>query len=343
MAATMQQVADAAGVSIATVSFVVNNSKPVTPATRRRIEQAMDKLGYQRNLVARALASRRTRILALAYPTFDYRVGGSLTQFVVATSSAAAQAGYHLVIAPVSNDATELTDLVGQGLVDGVLLMEVQLHDARVDALRQQGTPYSLIGRTADTTGLHYVDIDFDRTMRLAMQHLRTLGHQRIALINGGPDEPSGHDYGVFVRIEAAYRDQVALAGDAPVVVPSTHNVASGRHAVRELLANHPTVTAVIVCDEAGSVGVTIEAGIQGRRIPEDLSILSVLSTREAASLSVPELTIVSVPAPELGRLGVESLIRQLDGPEPLPPQLCTGQFIMGSSTGPPSASVKFG
>ena len=84
MAATMQDVAERAGVSIATVSFVVNNTKPVTPETRVRIEQAMADLGFRRNVVARALASRRTRIIALVYPALDHGIGGA-----IATSSPA--------------------------------------------------------------------------------------------------------------------------------------------------------------------------------------------------------------------------------------------------------------
>ena len=140
---TMRQVADHAGVSIATVSFVVNNTKPVTAATRARIEASMAELGYRPNAVARALASRRTRILALAYPARDHRLGGSGMEFMNAAAQAAGEHGYHLMIWPGSNDGPELTELVGQQLVDGVILMEVQLDDPRVagpagqrDALR---------------------------------------------------------------------------------------------------------------------------------------------------------------------------------------------------------------
>jgi len=79
MATTMREVAEAAGVSIATVSFVVNNSKRVAPETRERIERAMTELGFRRNIVARALASRRTQIIALVYPVLEHRLSGSIT------------------------------------------------------------------------------------------------------------------------------------------------------------------------------------------------------------------------------------------------------------------------
>src|SRR5918998_5728985 len=96
MAITMREVAAAAGVSIATVSFVVNNSKPVAPETRERIERAVAELGFRRNVVARALVSRRTRIIALAYPMVEHRLGGSASEFITSAAQAASAAGYHL-------------------------------------------------------------------------------------------------------------------------------------------------------------------------------------------------------------------------------------------------------
>ena len=204
MATTMREVAEAAGVSIATVSFVVNNSKRVAPETRERIERVMAELGFRRNVVARALASRRTRIIALVYPMLAHRLAGSVTEFIT-SAARAASAGYHLVVWPVGNDGSELAALVGEKLVDGVLLMEVQLDDARVAALRELDIPFALIGRTRDVTGLHYVDIDFDASVQMAMDHLAELGHHRIVLVNGSQEE-SFASYGPYVRSEIAYR-----------------------------------------------------------------------------------------------------------------------------------------
>ena len=214
MATTMREVAEAAGVSIATVSFVVNNSKRVAPETRERIERVMAELGFRRNVVARALASRRTRIIALVYPMLAHRLAGSVTEFITSAARAASAAGYHLVVWPVGNDGSELAALVGEKLVDGVLLMEVQLDDARVAALRELDIPFALIGRTRDVTGLHYVDIDFDASVQMAMDHLAELGHDRIVLVNGSQEGESFASYGPYVRSEIAYREAVRTARD---------------------------------------------------------------------------------------------------------------------------------
>lgn len=335
MATTMREVAEAAGVSIATVSFVVNNSKRVAPETRARIELAMAELGFRRNVVARALASRRTQIIALVYPVLEHRFAGSTTEFITSAARAASDADYHLVVWPVSNDGSELAALVGQKLVDGVLLMEVQLDDARVRALRGLDIPFALIGRTADVTGLHCVDIDFDATMRMAMDHLAELGHRRIVLINGSEDQHSFARYGPYVRSERAYHDQAAERGMQPTVLHCHQTVRSGREAAVELVATVPDATAVLIADEAAAAGLVAELDRLGRPVPADISVLSVLSSIDMAALGNPQLTTVTAPGIELGRLGVESLLRQLDGGAPQAPVLRTGVLALGESTGP--------
>jgi DNA-binding LacI/PurR family transcriptional regulator len=331
----MRQVAEAAGVSIATVSFVVNNSKRVAPETRQRIEAAMAQLGFRRNVVARALASRRTQIIALVYPVLEHRLAGSVMEFITSAARAASDADYHLVVWPVSNDGSELGALVGQKLVDGVLLMEVQLDDARVSVLRGLDIPFALIGRTRDVTDLHYVDIDFDATMRMAMDHLADLGHRRIVLINGSEDQDSFVDYGPYVRSENAYRDLAAERGIEPGVLHCHQTVRSGRQAAIELVATTPDATALIITDEAAAAGLVAELDRLGWPVPAHISVMSILSSVDMAGLCNPPLTTVTAPGTELGRLGMESLIRQLDNRTPLGPALRTGILALGESTGP--------
>jgi DNA-binding LacI/PurR family transcriptional regulator len=335
MATTMREVAEAAGVSIATVSFVVNNSKRVTPETRERIERVMAELGFRRNVVARALASRRTQIIALVYPMLDHRLGGSVTEFITSAARAASAASYHLVVWPVGNDGSELAALVGQKLVDGVLLMEVQLEDARVAALRELDIPFALIGRTRDLTGLHYVDIDFDASVQMAMDHLAGLGHHRIVLVNGSQDGESFASYGPYVRSEIAYRELCTQRGIEPVVLRCRQTARSGRDAAMKLVATVPDATAVVIADEAAAAGLVAELARIGRAVPADISVMSILSSVDMAAICNPPLTTVTAPGTELGSLGVEALLRQLDGGPPMTPVLRTGVLAIGESTGP--------
>jgi DNA-binding LacI/PurR family transcriptional regulator len=335
MATTMREVAEAAGVSIATVSFVVNNSKRVAPQTRDRIERTMAELGFRRNIVARALASRRTQIIALVYPVLEHRLSGSITEFIMSAARAASAAEYHLVVWPVGNDGSELAALVGQKLVDGVLLMEVQLDDARVAALQELDIPFALIGRTHDVTGLHYVDIDFDASVQMAMDHLATLGHNKIVLVNGSQEGESFASYGPYVRSEIAYRELCAQRGIEPVVLRCRQTVRSGREAAMELVTTAPDTTAVIIADEVAAAGLVAELARAGREVPSDISVMSILSSLDMAAICNPPLTTVTAPGTELGRLGVEALLRQLDGGPPMTPVLRAGVLAIGESTGP--------
>lgn len=332
MPATMKDVADRAGVSIATVSFVVNNTKRVTPDTRARIEQAMQDLGFRLNLVARALASRRTRIIALVLTALDHGIRGACSDFVVGAAQAASDAGYHLVVYPDDQRGGQLPALVGQGLVDGVVLMEVQLEDPRVDLLARLGVPFALIGRTNDTTGMYSVDIDFDAAMELAVEHLIALNHRRIAYL---PSTETGAEMlGRHVRTEAAYRRIAKQNRIPPVVMPCPSSVPGGRAAAIRLLSEAPATTAVVVADEAVAAGLVAGLQLAGITIPDDMSVLSLLTSLDSRSACNPPLTVVSTPGNELGRLGVQALIRQLEGDPPGEPVLRAGALVPGESTG---------
>lgn len=337
--ATMRDVAERAGVSIATVSFVVNDTKRVTPATRERIETAMAELGFRRNVVARALASRRTRIIAMAFPALDHRLVGTAVSFVTSAARAAAAQGYHLVLWPVSNDAEELTELLDQGLVDGVVLMEVLLDDPRVSALQARQTPFALIGRTRDATGLPHVDIDFDRTVENALEHLAGLGHRDIVLVTEESTAPKLPGYGPIVRTEAAFERVTSELGIAGTLMHCAQNADAGRDVAARILAESPQTTAIVIMNEDAAVGVVSTMNRRGIRLPEDLSVLSVSSTRGTAAMTDPRLTIMTSPGDTLGQLGVEMLIKQLEGEELPGPTLLPCVLEPGETTGPPTGS----
>ncbi len=340
--ATMRDVARLANVSIATVSFTVNNTKPVSPATRARVEHAMTELGFRRNAVARALASRRTRIIALLYPALQHRFSGTAVTFFTSAAKTASDLGYSLVLWPISNDAEQVTELTAGGLVDGVLLMEVQMDDPRVDRLLESETPFALIGRTRDPAGLPYVDIDFENTVTSAIDYLAGLGHRRICLVNGSVESKALSGYGPVVRAQATYAEVMAERGLPTLTISCDETPAAGRAVAGELLERAPDATAVIVMNEHAAFGLISGLKHRGVRIPEDMSILSIVSSPDMAAMSDPQLTLLASPSTELGRLGVEALIDQLEGRNARNPQaliMCTMED--GESTGPAPVGIR--
>lgn len=312
----MHDVARLAGVSVSTVSYALTGVRPVSTTTRRRIQDAMDELGYRRNAMARGLASRKTHILALLLPAIEQGLSGTALEFVTSAAATARERGYHLVLWPIGADeAHDTRELVDQGLIDGAVVMEVKLDDPRVDVLRTRGKPFTLIGRTASPGALPYADIDFDATVRDALDHLTGLGHRHIALLSHSQASlESG--YGPSVRVLAAFDQQTREQGLDAVVRHCDESAEAGRAAVDELFAADPDVTALVTMNDNATFGALAKLIDSGRAVPGDVSVLSIVSSPRVGALSHPRLTTMAAPGAELGRLGVESLIAQLEGIE---------------------------
>ncbi|WP_129662606.1 LacI family DNA-binding transcriptional regulator [Phytoactinopolyspora endophytica] len=334
--ATMNDVAKLAGVSVSTVSYALTGVRPVGDKTRARIQAAMDELGYQPNAIARSLASRRTRIIALLFPAIEHGLSGAALEFVTAAAEAAREQGYHLVLWPIGNDeVSETRDLIQQRLADGVVVMEVRLEDPRVTLLGQSTTPFTLIGRTAEPAGLDHADIDFDATVAGAIDHLVELGHRSIAFLSrSSASRDSG--YGPAVRTEEAF-EKYMTDRDLPVVIRHCEGTAdAGRTALTELTVAHPDLTALVTMNDPATFGAMAELLDRGHRIPDDVSVLSIVSSPKVGALSHPRLTTMCAPGTELGRLGVTSLIERIEGTQAAPlHELIPCRLDVQATTGP--------
>lgn len=168
----MADVARLAGVSVSTVSYAMTGTRPITPATRERVERAMRELGYTPNALARGLKTKRSKIIALLYPPFPGRgLDLSGLGYILGAADHAQESGYHLLLWTTTEvDAlSDLARFAGQGLIDGALMMEVKLRDERVKVLTDARLPFVMIGRTEDTTGIDFADTDFEQCTRTAV------------------------------------------------------------------------------------------------------------------------------------------------------------------------------
>ncbi|WP_235510847.1 LacI family DNA-binding transcriptional regulator [Curtobacterium sp. Leaf261] len=312
--ATMQQVADRAGVSLGTVSFVVNGTKYVSPATTARVTAAMQELNFRNNVVARALASRRTRIIALLFPTAGDRFSATTSEFFMSAAERASQRDHHLVLWPVDPAGQDLDDLVSGGLVDGVILMEVRMDDPRVDVLSALDVPFTLIGRTRDSSGLPFVDIDFETTIEDSLDHLVGLGHRRFALVLEDLDGTPMAGYAPHLRAQATFAASTTRRRVHGTVIHSGQGSEGGRRAAAELLAADPAVTSVLIMKEDSSAGLLVGLYEAGLRVPTDVSVLSLASSAAAGDQHFPRLSTMVAPSRELGMRAADALIDQLDG-----------------------------
>jgi len=333
--ATMRDVARLAEVSVATVSFVVNDSKPVSPATRLRVEAAMLELDFRRNAVARALASRRTRIIALLFPVLQHRLSDTAARFFTGAAEAAAELGYTVVLWPVPNDSDALRNLTSDGLVDGVILMEVQLDDHRVDRLLAERMPLTLIGRNRDPSALDYVDVDFEGMVEQSIDRLQALGHRDFILLEETEREDM-RGYGPVVRVDETFHAVCRARGLRGTTLRCEASPSGGRAFAPTLLETVPEATAMLVLNEHAAVGLVSGLGKLGVSVPDDLSIILIGSTLEVSATADPELAVMISPAAQLGRMGVETLVGRLDGTlGDLRHELVMGGFEEGASLAP--------
>ena len=336
---TMRDVAERAGVSVATVSFVVNGSKPVRDETRERVEEAMLALGFHRNPLGAALARRgHTRIIAMLYPALERPLTPTAVAFFTGASRRAREQGYDLVMWPIGNDAEQVAVLARTGLVDGVLLMEVQLEDPRVDALRTAGVPFAMIGRTADPEGIGYVDIDFAATTRDAVARLHALDHTRIAFVAGS--EP-GYQHAARTRAESAYRTAVTEIGGPATVIRVDESPAAGRALGERILTDHPGTTGVVILNEHAAAGMLIGLAHAGTSVPRDLSVVSMSTSAYMAEMAEPRLTYLRAPGAELGEWGVDALLERILSPDHAPRQrLLACEYVAGDTLAPAPAAA---
>lgn len=333
---TMADVARRANVSLSTVSYALNSTRPVAVDTRERVFSAMAELGYHRNAAARSLAARKSHVVALIFPAVEIGIGSTIGEFVASAAATARERGYHLVLWPLrADESADMVELARQGQADGVLLMEVTLDDARVAALRSAGIPVTLIGRTREPEGVSYVDIDFERTAAEAVAHLAGLGHEHIGFVNHSVRTQEA-GYGPTVRMSADLASSAAAHGVRLVQTLCEETPVAGRAAVHELLAADGELTAIITMNEMATFGVTAELAQLGRRIPEDVSVLAVVTSPGMGASTMPPLTVLLSPGAELGRLGTLSLIDQIEATVPVPrPVLVPCGLAAGGSTAP--------
>lgn len=332
--ATMADIARRAGVSLSTVSYALSGKRAISEPTRRRVLAAMSELDFQPHASGRALASRRSRAIALLFPALTKGLSEMRLEFVTSAAEAAAEQGYSFVLSTSPADDADVLRLLRSGLVDGLILMEIKLRDSRVDLLRDRGDPFTLIGHCAQNDGVSFVDLDFAAAVTTAVRHLAELGHRRLAFVNGATGLLDV-GYGPAVRSLAGFERIVAelgLEGRAYSCEPS-HD--GGYALAARLLAGDEGVDGIVTINHEAIGGILHAAGDAGLRIPRDLSLVAVVSER-SAKLFGPMLTTVDFPATAMGRIGAELLIRRLEGGNDEPTHcLLRGELTVRQSTGP--------
>ncbi|WP_083199506.1 LacI family DNA-binding transcriptional regulator [Microbacterium oleivorans] len=319
MAVSVKDVARAAGVSVGTVSNVLNRPEKVSPATVERVHAAIAELGFVRNDAARQLRAGRSRTVGLvvldsANPFFAEVARGA--------EERAAEHGVTVLLGSSGQEAARenaYLDLFREQRVNGVLLTPLALDEARAEALETAGVPIVLVDAEADGD-LPSVAVDDVEGGYLAVQHLLQQGRRRI-LFAGGPASVRQ----VADRLEGARR-ALAEVTDATLEVATTDEltVLAGRLVGEELARRDATERpdGVFCANDLLAVGVLQGAGILGSlRVPEDLALIGYDDIDFAQSTVVP-LSSIRQPAREIGAAAVDALFATLSDPDAAPQRI---------------------
>lgn len=308
------EIAQRAGVSRSTVSYALSGKRPVAADTRKRIQDVIDELGYRPNAAARALKEGRTRTIGLVIPPASNRLTHMQLEFVASVVDAAARADLDVLLSPSGGDHDRSFErLVSESRVDGAILMEIRLEDARVGRLQQAGLPFVGIGHTAHAREMCWIDVDYAGLIRHSVGHLADLGHRRVALINRSPELVAA-GYGPGHRAREGFTAAVAERGLHGVEQLCGDDARSGHECMQQLLRTHPDITAVTTINEAALPGVQRALEEAGLQVPRDFSITGV-AARPWAEEFRPPLTAADVPAQEMGTRAVSLLVERIAAP----------------------------
>ncbi|ROP35873.1 LacI family DNA-binding transcriptional regulator [Saccharothrix texasensis] len=328
------EIAKRAGVSRSTVSYALSGKRPVSTATARRINEVIDELGFRPNASARALAEGRTRTLSLVIPPASSRLTDAQLGFVASVVEVAATHDLDVLLSPSGGDHDRSFERIVTGRrVDGVILMEILLDDARVARLEQAGLPFVTIGHVEHPGASWWVDVDYAALIRRCVHHLADLDHRDVVLINRS-DELVAAGYGPAVRSSAGFQEAADARGLTAHTVYCADEPAAGLTCFEDIRRRWPEVTAAVTINEAALPGLQQALHRARLDVPRDFSITGVVAGRLAEGFH-PPLTAADVPAEEMARLAVDLLVERIADPSATPRNaLLEPAVSLRSSTG---------
>jgi len=335
---TIADVATKAGVSVATVSKVINARYGVAPATQAKVQAVIDALGYESSLVARSLRSRRTNVIGILLADLE----PFSAELLKGAGAAIRARDYELIVYSGSGHGRDnsgwerrYVSRLGGTLTDGLILVTPTVVDVN-DAV-----PIVAVDPHTGPSSLPSVHGDNLAGAIAATEHLISLGHHRIGFLAGRPDLESAR------QREQGYRDALAAAGiplDPDLIRVGDYELDLSEEPARQLLTLADRPTAIFAANDLSAIQTLHVARSLGLAIPDDVSVIGFDNIPESA-LMAPPLSTIDQSIQEMGRQAVELLIGLIEGTAEHPGQITLPtRLVVRQSTGPaPSASAPRG
>ncbi|MGJ6979963.1 LacI family DNA-binding transcriptional regulator [Aestuariimicrobium soli] len=317
--AGIEDVARRAGVSASTVSYVLSGRRPISEPTRQRVLEAVAALNYRPHPGARALASQRTRVIGLVMPLRPDVDVSVIMQFVAGVVTRARFHDHDVLI--LTGDDPDAIPRAGAGLVDALVVMDVESDDARLPALRTMRQPSVLIGLPAHADGLTCIDVDFEAAGRLAVahlhahltsSHLQATGGRRVALVGSPPAVLERHT-SYADRMLRGVTDEAARLGVDLQTAACEASFADGVRTTTDLLERWPDLAGFVVHNEAATEGVLTAIAAAGRRLGDDTHVV-VVGPRSMVARHGPSVATIDLPGRRIGSSAVDLAMAALAG-----------------------------
>jgi len=305
--ATMKEVAEEAGVSITTVSHVVNGTRYVSPETTSKVEEAMDELGYRPNVVAQGLATKKTNSIGLLLSDISNPFFSTLTRGV---EDYASEKNYSLVVCNTEEDPLQeklYVELLTQRMIDGMLLT---LNSPKANQkLREVQVPFVLIDRLVSGLSGDAVLADNVKGAMRAINYLINKGHHRIGIIVGPKETTPGEE-----RLEgyrnALYENDISV--EDKLIQQAEFTISGGAEACKNLLELEDPPTAVFSTNNTITIGAMEVIKEKGLKCPEGVSMMA-FDDFDWMRISDPPLTTISHDPYEMGYKAAEMLFRKIE------------------------------
>jgi DNA-binding LacI/PurR family transcriptional regulator len=334
---SIKDVAREAGVSTATVSHVINNTRFVSEEVRARVLGAVEHCGYYPNAHARSLASGRSQTFGLVVSDLS---NPFFPELVKSIEAAAFERGFDVMLSNTNYDPDRTSHYIRRFIerkVAGVVVMTSELDTALVGELASRDV--SVVFLDLGKPGVHMsnLTVNYEAGIEEAIGHLVSLGHSEIAFVSG-PE----HLRSAARRLEA-FRASMRrhLPGARLRFYPGDFKLEGGRRAAAEILAGRERPTAVLAANDLMALGVMVELRSAGLEIPRDVSVVG-FDDIAFAALAEPPLTTICLPRVELGRRAVEALMTNVEHPERRGVQVNIPTYLITrASTGPAAAAPR--
>lgn len=307
---TIYDVANEAGVSMATVSRVVNGNPNVKPSTRKKVLDAIERLGYRPNAVARGLASKKTTTVGVIIPDVASIFFSELARGI---EDIATMYNYNIILCNSDQNKEKelhlLNTLLGKQ-VDGIVFMGGKITDEHVEEFKRSPVPIVLAATLDERKEIPSVNIDYEQAVYDAVSFLIKEGHQKIGFVSGPLEDPINgeHKFGGYRRA----LEEAGLDVEEKFLVIGDYTYDSGLEASESLLKLEEKPTAVFVGTDEMGLGVVHGAQDLGFSIPNDLEVISFDNTR--LSLMVrPTLTTVVQPMYDIGAVAMRLLTKYMN------------------------------